>query len=94
MTKKFKVTIELPKVGRKRLIGAGVLSATATTLWIAAPAYLPWAVVSPEHVLEGFAIPFGVGVVALLFMEYRIARDLEKPAERPSRSEREKADAR
>lgn len=89
-----KVTIELPKVGRRRLVGAGVLCSTATTLWIAAPAYLPWAVVSPMHVVEGFMIPLGVAFVTLLLMERRIARELKPADRRPSPEKLEKAGAR
>jgi hypothetical protein len=83
-----KITIEVPQVGRKRLVGAAVLCATATVLWIAAPAYLPFAVVSWQLVVVGVAIPFGVGYVTLLLMERRILRDLT-PAQRGARERAE-----
>lgn len=67
--------MELPAVGRKRLTATLTLSATATALWIAAPAYLPGASVSALHVLEGIALPLSVGWVTLLLMERRIIRD-------------------
>jgi hypothetical protein len=75
-----KVMFEFPKVGRKRLICTIVLSSVATVLWIAAPSVLPliapwqlpFATVTWMHVVEGIAIPFGVGWVTLLLMEERI----------------------
>lgn len=77
----FVLTVQLPQVGRKRLTGTAALCSTATTLWIAAPAYLPFAVVSPMHVVEGIMIPLGVGLVALWLMEWQIDRELQ-PVER------------
>jgi EamA domain-containing membrane protein RarD len=75
------VSIELPRVGRKRLICTAVLSATASALWIAAPVYggrlplLPDADLTVWLVLWGVLIPLGVGMVTLLWMEWRIARE-------------------
>lgn len=68
-----------PAVGRKRLVCATSMASAATTLWIASPAVLPFADVSPVMVLAGFGIPWSVAWVALLAMERRILRDL-KPA--------------
>lgn len=81
LSRQHAVTVSLPAVGRKRLICATTLASTATTLWIAAPAYLPFADVSAVMVLAGFGIPWSVAWVTLLAMERRITRDL-KPAER------------
>jgi hypothetical protein len=47
-----------------------------TTLWLAAPAYLPGADVSAVMVLAGIGLPWSVGWVTLLLMERRILRDL------------------
>lgn len=78
----MKITIEFPQVGRRRLVGTGALCSAATTLWIAAPAYLPFAVVSLQHVVVGVLVPFGVGWVTLLLMERRIVRELQPAARR------------
>jgi len=87
-----KVTIELPKVPRRRLIGAGVLCATASTLWIYAAAQRSALVYMPLHVMVGIGVPLGVALVTLLLMERRIAREL-RPSGRPQ-PERERAGAR
>lgn len=86
----MRIRLELPAVGRKRLIATVSLAAAASALWIGAPAYLPGASVSGLHVLEGLAIPFNVGWVTLLLMERRIIRDdrrvaREIPAENAER---------
>jgi hypothetical protein len=75
-TRRFDVRVILPAVGRKRLICAGSMASTATTLWLAVPACLPGADVSAVMVLAGFGIPWSVAWVTLLLMERRILRDL------------------
>jgi len=85
----MKIRIELPNVGRKRLIGAGVLCATASTLWIYAAAQRSALVYMPLHVMVGIGVPLGVALVTLLCMERRIAREL-RPSGRPQ-PERERA---
>lgn len=78
----MRITIELPRVGRKRLIGTVVLCSLATTLWIAAPLYVEEIPLVPDAdltvwlVLWGVLVPWSVGAVALLWMEWRITRDL------------------
>lgn len=72
----MKVKIELPKVGRKRLITTGVIAATGATLWIWAATRLAAPDTVWLHVLVGVGIPAGVGWVTLLLMEHRITRDL------------------
>jgi hypothetical protein len=76
------VSLTLPAVGRKRLVCAGSLASTATTLWLAAPAYLPGAEVSAVMVLAGFGLPWSVAWVTLLAMERRIRTDLLVDANR------------
>jgi len=89
----MRVQIQFPQVGRKRAIFTVVLSVIATVLWIAAPAYLPWATVSVLHVVEGITLPAAVGWVTLLLMERRIVRDL-RPADRHEMPSREQVSAR
>jgi hypothetical protein len=81
-----KVTIELPKVGRKRLIATGALAATGAALWIWSATRLAAPDTVWLHVLVGIGIPLGIGWVTLLLMERRIVRDLRTVA-RPVRPE-------
>lgn len=81
-----KVTIQLPQVGRKKLIVAGVLCSTAATLWIYAAAQRSALAALPLHIMVGVGVPFGVGFVTLLLIERRIARELaQKRAARRAR---------
>lgn len=93
----MKLSIELPRVGRKRLLLTGILSATASTLWIVAPVYLPRLPLVPDAdltvwlVLWGVLVPSGVGAVALLWMEALISADraaVERRKEEECESER------
>jgi hypothetical protein len=77
------------KFGRKRLIGAGALCTSASALWIAPAAVLPYAQLSPMLVFVGVVVPFGVGALTLSLMEQRIERDLQPVSRRPV-PEREK----
>jgi len=86
------VSLSLPRVGLKRLAATAALCTTATSLWIAAPAYLPFADVSAKLVAAGVVVPWGVGWVTLLLMERRIADDLS-PADEPA-AERDQVGAR
>jgi hypothetical protein len=79
---RWTITLHLPAVGRKRLIGAASLASTGTVLWLAAPAYLPGADVSAVMVLAGIGCPWSVAWVTLLALERRIARDLVADAQR------------
>jgi hypothetical protein len=74
--RQFAVQVSLPAVGRKRMIFTCSLASAGTTLWLAAPAYLPGADVSAVMVLAGIGLPWSVGWVTLLLMERRILRDL------------------
>jgi hypothetical protein len=73
------ITIDFPRASRLRLITTSSMASTATSLWIAAPAYLPFADMTPKLVGIGFLIPFGVGYFSLFFAERRARRDL-RPA--------------
>lgn len=74
----WRLGIELPRVGRKRLALTIGLAALATVLWFWAAsiglAGLAW---SGRIVVAGIAIPWGAASVALLWMERRIRRDLQ-----------------
>jgi hypothetical protein len=85
----MKLTVEIPSVGGKRLAATISLASTATALWIGAPAYLPFAVVSWQLVVVGFLIPFSVGWVTLLLMERRIVQE----AQSAKQAHRERATA-
>ncbi|WP_433368308.1 hypothetical protein ACQPZX_41310 [Actinoplanes sp. CA-142083] len=78
--RRFRVSLVLPDVGRRRLIATTSLCTSASALWVGAGT-LPFADLSFETVAAGVAIPWGIGWVTLLAMERRIKRDL-KPAER------------
>jgi hypothetical protein len=73
---RFEVSVRLPQVSRVRLVTTLSLASAFTTLWIGAPAYLPFASVDAKLALAGIAIPFGVGYVSLLLAEWRIRREL------------------
>lgn len=74
--------IEVPQVGRKRLIAAAAMSATASGLWISAPAWLSSLPLLPDAessgllIFAGLTVPLGVAYVTVLLMERRILRDL------------------
>lgn len=77
----YALTFTLPQVSRLRRITTLSLASFFTTLWIASPGFLPWAVVSLMHVTVGFVIPFGVGWVTLLLAERRVRKDLRTASE-------------
>ncbi|MCY1141400.1 hypothetical protein OWR29_25660 [Actinoplanes sp. Pm04-4] len=68
----LQVSIELPRVGRRRGILALVLAGIAAALWIYGAAQLSAARAMYLHILVGLAVPFGVAYVSLLLIEWRI----------------------
>jgi hypothetical protein len=72
----MRVTIGLPKIGRKRLITTGAIAATGAALWTWSATRLAAPDTVWLHVVVGIGIPGGIGWVTLLLMERRIARDL------------------
>lgn len=70
--------IQLPRVGRKRLITTSVMTSTASALWLSAPLWvdriplLPDADLSLPLVASGILLPAWIGFSTLLLAEQRI----------------------
>lgn len=90
----MRLSIDVPKFGRRRLAGTAALCASATALFLA-PAVLglPGTEVSPMLVTVGVFGPAGIGALTLTLIEQRIARDL-KPADRRPVPEHDQVGAR
>lgn len=81
---RFEVSAQLPQVGRKRMAFTVTMATLATLLWFwAALKGLAGVRPSGQIVVAGFAVPWGVGWVALLLMERRVLRDLKRVEHRP-----------
>lgn len=69
------IRLELPAVGRRRMAFVLITCSLATTLFLYAAAFGPWASLSRQIVVAGVVGPWGIGWVTLLLMERKILRD-------------------
>lgn len=80
----FDVTVQLPRVGRKRMTVVCTMAATAMTLWFWA-AFRGLAGMRPcwQIVVGGLVIPWGWAWLMLIWAEYRILKELKRVEHRP-----------
>jgi hypothetical protein len=71
-----KFTVNLPSVGRGRLIGTATASTVFSGLWMA-PGLLgfPGADLSPKLVVVGLLVPYGIGAWSLAWAERRVRHE-------------------